>query len=299
MARGITENDVHEAVDALVEAGERPTVERIRAHLGTGSPNTVTRYLESWWGGLGRRLAAQRQAVSLPAAPFAIADLAAQVWDAALRSARAEANEALDAERSALAAERAAFHDEARGLVNERQHALTEADEARTARQRVEQRLSDLTVLLSELQDRAADLENQRDVAQGQVRQLLDELAQQRRQADERETVLNGERQQHAEHVWATEDRAHAEVDRARQETRAVQKQLDAQLRERDVLAARVAQREQVLTETLAAAQREAAVAKAQLEAYRTSTTKPARRKAVAKPRAPTKRASSRRSRPA
>ena len=41
MARGITEEDVHSAADALVCAGERPTVERIRAHLGTGSPNTV------------------------------------------------------------------------------------------------------------------------------------------------------------------------------------------------------------------------------------------------------------------
>ena len=36
MARGITEHDVHTAADALVAAGERPTVDRIRAHLGTG-----------------------------------------------------------------------------------------------------------------------------------------------------------------------------------------------------------------------------------------------------------------------
>lgn len=38
MARGITELDVHGAADALVAKGERPTVERVRAHLGTGSP---------------------------------------------------------------------------------------------------------------------------------------------------------------------------------------------------------------------------------------------------------------------
>lgn len=29
MARGITESDVHTAADAIVDAGERPTVERI------------------------------------------------------------------------------------------------------------------------------------------------------------------------------------------------------------------------------------------------------------------------------
>lgn len=47
MARGITETDVHTAADELVAAGERPTVDRIRTHLGTGSPNTVTRWLET------------------------------------------------------------------------------------------------------------------------------------------------------------------------------------------------------------------------------------------------------------
>ena len=43
MAKGISELDVHQAADDIIAAGERPTVERIRAHLGTGSPNTVTR----------------------------------------------------------------------------------------------------------------------------------------------------------------------------------------------------------------------------------------------------------------
>ena len=58
MPKGISENDVHAAADALVAQGERPTVERIRAHLGTGSPNTVTRWLETWWQRLGGRLQA-------------------------------------------------------------------------------------------------------------------------------------------------------------------------------------------------------------------------------------------------
>ncbi|WP_425602397.1 DNA-binding protein [Luteibacter aegosomatis] len=75
MGHGITEAQVHAAADALVEAGDRPTVERIRAHLGTGSPNTVTRYLDSWWGGLGVRLAAVRASAAIPAAPAEVVDL--------------------------------------------------------------------------------------------------------------------------------------------------------------------------------------------------------------------------------
>ncbi|MCC4634776.1 DNA-binding protein [Xanthomonas dyei] len=58
--RGITESDVHGVADALVADGERPTVERIRAYLGTGSPNTVVRWLETWWQGLGARVATDR-----------------------------------------------------------------------------------------------------------------------------------------------------------------------------------------------------------------------------------------------
>ncbi|MFT3762282.1 MAG: DNA-binding protein [Pseudoxanthomonas sp.] len=56
----IIEFDVHTAADEIVGTGERPTVERIRAHLGTGSPNTVTRWLDSWWRLLGTRLTAQQ-----------------------------------------------------------------------------------------------------------------------------------------------------------------------------------------------------------------------------------------------
>ncbi|MDR6935703.1 DNA-binding protein [Luteibacter sp. 3190] len=289
MARGITENDVHDAADALVEAGERPTVERVRAHLGTGSPNTVTRHLESWWGRLGLRLTAQRKMATLPAAPLAISDMAAQLWDAALHTARAEASEALATDRSALAAERAAFEDQARTLLAQQQDARALAHDALQARERIEQRLSDLTGLLAELQDRAADLESQRDGAQEHVRQMQAELAQHRRQADEREVSVTAERQRHSEHMRATEDRAHAEVDRARQDVRTLQKQLDAQLRERDLATARSIQREQVLKDALAKAEREAAVARAQWEAHRLASAKPTPRKAAVKGRAPGK----------
>ena len=43
MARGITESDVHTAANEIVGLGERPTVERVRAHLGTGSSNRARR----------------------------------------------------------------------------------------------------------------------------------------------------------------------------------------------------------------------------------------------------------------
>lgn len=66
MPRGITQDQVNQAADAITAAGERPTVERIRAHLGTGSPNTVTRMLDVWRQGLAERL---QQASLLPELP--------------------------------------------------------------------------------------------------------------------------------------------------------------------------------------------------------------------------------------
>jgi len=56
MARGITETDVFAACDALLLAGERPTIERVRQKIGRGSPNTVSPMLDAWFKGLGRRL---------------------------------------------------------------------------------------------------------------------------------------------------------------------------------------------------------------------------------------------------
>lgn len=56
MPRGITEQDVFEAADALLTRGERPTIERVRQELGSGSPNTINPHLDAWWIALGKRV---------------------------------------------------------------------------------------------------------------------------------------------------------------------------------------------------------------------------------------------------
>ena len=56
LTRGIQYEDVASAADALLHQGMRPTIERIRLHIGRGSPNTVSPMLEQWFSGLGKRL---------------------------------------------------------------------------------------------------------------------------------------------------------------------------------------------------------------------------------------------------
>lgn len=65
------------AADALVAKGERPTVERVRAHLDTGSPNTATRLLETLWEILGCQI--HPESPGLKDAPAVLGKLAGQV----------------------------------------------------------------------------------------------------------------------------------------------------------------------------------------------------------------------------
>lgn len=62
--QGVTYEQAAAAADALVAAGERPTIRAVRARLGGGSPNTIQRHLEEW--NQGRTLAVQ-SATTLPA----------------------------------------------------------------------------------------------------------------------------------------------------------------------------------------------------------------------------------------
>lgn len=51
----ISRADVFQAADAIVLAHHKPTIDRIRMHLGRGSPNTIQEHLEVWTQ-LGSRL---------------------------------------------------------------------------------------------------------------------------------------------------------------------------------------------------------------------------------------------------
>lgn len=267
MGRGITETNVFEAADALVASGERPTVERIRAHLGTGSPNTVTRHLEAWWGGLGTRLQAQRASANLPQAPAEVASLASQWWDLAYAMAVAAARAELDAEHAALSVERDAFATEVAARQAQLELALSSTGEAISARDASEQRLADMQLLIEQLHGNVADMALQRDKAAARSVQLEEELSAYRKHLTHRDEEAAQERSRHAEYVRMVEDRAHAEVDRARQDALSSAKQLADMRRERDELRQRMTEREGALQEALNDALRDGAAARARADA--------------------------------
>ena len=89
-ARGITQSDVAHAADSLLRAGERPTIEKIRAKIGKGSPNTINPLLDAWWKTLAARL--DSGPAALHRLPETVAHVAEALWMQALEDGRRRAH---------------------------------------------------------------------------------------------------------------------------------------------------------------------------------------------------------------
>jgi len=120
MAIGIQATDVWSAADALLLAGEQPTIERVRAHLGRGSPNTVGPHLKAWFRTLGARLAGEGGAAEEGGSmPAPVAQAFQAVWRHATEAARDVAQAALTEQQDALATARLALDKDREALHRE------------------------------------------------------------------------------------------------------------------------------------------------------------------------------------
>ena len=182
MARpGITYDEVIAAIDALLASGEEPTIQRIREHLGTGSPNTIHRHLVTW---RASRPVEQRKAPELPA----------ELQAALVKEIERQAAEArTDVERSLVEAQKEAATlakageelEELNGTLEEQNEALAAEKErqAALANERHDE-IEELKINLD--RERKAAEEARIQVAQGRNKiEALD------KQADELRTKLN------------------------------------------------------------------------------------------------------------
>lgn len=160
MARGITQDQVNAAADALVTAGERPTVEKIRAQLGTGSPNTVTRMLDTWRGTLATRLS---QVLALPEVPADVGQAFTEVWRLAMAHAGSLAQTALAHEQNALLATQSSLTQERKLWDIALAEAQAQAQSADQAREVAETRLADIQRLVEQQAGQLAELGYGRD----------------------------------------------------------------------------------------------------------------------------------------
>lgn len=210
MARGINENDVWQAADALLLEGQRPTIERVRQKIGRGSPNTVSPYLDTWFRSLGRRIADPGAFSAPPSLPDAISRAAEHFWGVALAEARRDG-----------AAEIAAAKDAAASLVNEAQAAESaarlaaeqsagEVQRLQLALDQANRSLTQAKVIAAEQAARLGALQEQATELQQRLTATQAERATELEQAAQRLTLSE-------ERSVATERRATLEIDRERQ----------------------------------------------------------------------------------
>ncbi|WCM48497.1 DNA-binding protein [Pseudomonas sp. WJP1] len=248
MAVGVPENDVFAAADAVLARGERPTVERVRLELGRGSPARVGGLLDQWWARLAERLSGETR---LPALPGEVSQAFVAVWQQAIHLAQGVAEQGLAEQRKVLIAERervAEIEDQAR---QDAAQFRQQAAEALAGRQAAELRLADLELLLSQRQTQIEDLQQQREgllherrEAQQHNQALQQDLQSLRLKAEEDLQSLRvkaeQERAAQESYVRGVEDRAHREVDRAREEGKAMAIQLKATGRQVEQLQRRI-----------------------------------------------------------
>lgn len=225
--RGVQQQEVAAAADALLAEGARPTVERVRLKLGRGSPNTVGPMLETWFAGLAPRLGLTDVEAGAPAGPpAAVRQGMQQLWEEALRLARSEANAALEGDRQALAGEREHLAVTRAELA----HQLSSAElRANTLQESLQRATSMVDEGAARLRDTQAVLQ-QRDRELAEARASIAALVQQK-DAAAREHLqqldrLNAERTQAAERATSTERRLLEEIDRARQEAKVALKKV-------------------------------------------------------------------------
>ena len=259
MAVGVPESEVFAAADAVLARGERPTVERVRGELGRGSPARVGALLDQWWEQLAVRL---RGEARLPGLPPEVAQAFVAIWQQATTLAQVVVDHSVATQRQVLEEEReqlAAQETRARLEVTQARQLVAEAQAARLS---VETRLLDLEQLLvqrqaqiEDLQDQRVGLQEERQLLSRQVDSLQAELQEQQRQAEQARISQEA-------YVRGVEERAHREVDRAREEGKA--RQVEHRELQRQIAASQ--HTIEVCRSTLADSQREAAALQARAE---------------------------------
>ncbi len=224
VTRGVQVDEVWAAADAVLAQGERPTIERVRTHLGRGSPNTVAPMLDAWYSSLGKRLDAEtgedgagEQQGTLPRQ---VLRAAKALWGRAQQHAQEQAAESVRIDRSMLEqqVERLAATrnelDQEQQKLNERSEALDAALQAK------DQQIADLVRQLSTLQKSMVSRETEVEQLRVQIGTTTSALQAERGRLDALTEEHRLERGRLELRASAHEKRLLEDLDRARQEAK-------------------------------------------------------------------------------
>jgi len=167
---GVTFGDVCQAADALFRARERPTVEKIRARIGGGSPNTIGPLLDQWWATAAARL--EEGPAAFHRLPESVAHICEALWLQALEEGR-------------------------RHAAREQQ---TAGRKLATDQQQIELRSHVLTLREGELESRLRDRERDKAVLEEQLK-VLTPLLRQEQATREAQARSSSAPPQHCDHA--------------------------------------------------------------------------------------------------
>ena len=225
-SRGVQEADVWAAADALIAQGLRPTIERVRQHIGRGSPNTVSPMLETWFAALGQRLGvAESGNESVDQVPEPIRQAAEQMWNSALEQAKIAAETVLQSREAQISTAEEIMKAQQQQLaqreevMQQQKSAMDEAMKlAHSQAQELSRRLEEMQQLLQEREAQIQSLRND----------LLEKGRQRETDQQQHAEALQAaslERQRLAEQFAGNERRMLGELDRTRQEVSTAKKQ--------------------------------------------------------------------------
>lgn len=230
-SRGVQEADVWAAADALLAEGQKPTIEKVRLHMGRGSPNTVAPMLDAWFATLGARLGLNQQTQELRnSVPTEVLEAAHALWSNALEHAQQVAEQTLQEREQAahaahqqLEALQAKLAQREEGLQQQKTAMDAALQLAQAQREDLSRRLNEMHQQLSE-RDQQLEKQRMENAEQRQAQQALRD-----QQAKAVESAAQ-ERQRLAEQFAGNERRMLADLDRSRQEgEKAKKQQLDAE----------------------------------------------------------------------
>lgn len=226
MARGITETDVWQAADALLLAGDRPTIERVRQQLGRGSPNTVSPHLDTWFRGLGARIQDPRAFAAPAAVPDAIQQAAVHFWQVALTNARAQVDSELTRERQGLAELQIQLEETRLALAQEEDRQLARREGMVAAMRAMEAQLQTANDRGASLEQHLAESARETEALRAQCSSLAHDKEALRLQLEGERASHEAARVKMEERAAAHEQRWSLEVDRAREAAKQTQAQL-------------------------------------------------------------------------
>ena len=219
--KGVQQEDVWSAADALIADGLRPTIERVRQKIGRGSPNTVSPMLESWFATLSSRLGVSDGAKPQTSnTPVELQKIAENLWSAALKISRQEAFDDISQSQQELSEAQQSLRVREKELVQKEEVLAAQYSALEAARQAAVEKSDDLMARLTQMEVAASKQSMEIEVLRKKLNTIDAEKELERQRSSEAAKQHHIERQKYEERSDATQRKFLEEIDNARQEVK-------------------------------------------------------------------------------